>query len=81
MKFHVNKKLFQNTKIVIQLIAHEIVSRWLWRDQSSDGNPRHGMIDSGKGKGVFDMHVMSKHNLVELLYLFQILDNFILPNP
>ena len=26
MKFHVYKKLFQNTKIVIQLRAHEIVS-------------------------------------------------------
>ena len=56
MKFHLYKKLFQNTKIVIQLRAHEIVSQ----DQSSDGNPRHGMIDSGKGKGVFDMHVMFK---------------------
>ena len=37
--------------------------------QSSDGNTRQGMIDSGKGKGVFDMHVMSKHNLVELIFI------------
>ena len=26
-------------------------------------------LDSGKGKGVFDMHVMSKHNLVELIFI------------